>query len=1220
MQWPGLASSPNGSSRQEVRMRSNHRHTRPTDREHAAVSGSALRFRAVAATIGAVALVVAGAAWFSATGPPNRATVTQFVGGSVVLDDAVAPIALDLATGTPSVRFENIGQWVGNTAPGHVDALALSDATLLVNDQNGTFNYLGTNNLIVRPEGDGIALPTPSFPVLAATAVARSSTAYIVQAGADRAAISLLDAGTLVTAREQPAPGGGSASPVQLGGAADVPTPVATGPGSLAVVGGDLWTVTGVGPRTSVRAFGPNPLLGHPLVSLGTWRTASLSALSVGVPTPGTGHVVAVATPAAIRLFSLVRGRVVGAGRLVRLNGLPTATAIVPVRDVPGHVDFVYEHDGGASLVAVSLDGALGGGPGGAPGGAAGGTSGGPHASVIPLALPSGAHLVDPVDNNGTVYAIGADGTSTPPLVTVDPTTGSVSLLPDIPRYPVEPGEAPRFDDDPEVLSVGPRVVFNNPQSRLGVVVFTNRSRPPTVFAKSSGVAIDPAAPPGAAPPGAVAVTDHASPVRHHDPAQPVPVATTAQPLDLKIQCLNTTQKPLVPQITAATPSAHSVVVDWTYPPLTNNECEPTSYVVSATSEVGGVQPAPQGAVVGGGGTMTDVYTGLRSNTSYQFVVTAYIGSPANATSSPPFAVTTSAQGPNAPLQVTASADKPGGWTVHWTSCPASSCTDNDPVQTWEITSAYCAGTGYAGSAPALSVLSDGATSQSAFVPFADPSDAGQAFGFTVYGIGTDGLQGDPLTAAGCPIGWSAPHAALIAAPTTTATLTPAGTVDASVSITPVRGVTGPEAFGSATPLFSYTLLLNGSVVAGPTAPTGTPAYTFTGLTPGTGNRYAVSVSVAPSEDPTDVVDLASPVVPVTVPWPTGAAIASLVGTVDTTAPGSPGPDSGSVDVTLTGLYPPSGAAGGPLIVASPTITCGGTQVPDLPTDIPVSRTPTGTGGTLSVPMDDLVNEGGPDCELSLSLTDTSGYYGSTDTLPAARFSIGTPLPASPAPFTAQSTTGTSLDGVPLGDAAIQVADTGTDGRGQGVVEVSIAEAGYPPSCSSIPTTPPGSAPGGDEPSGFTVDADVQPCLDALAQMPSPPDDASFVVTVSWTYLGAVQVYTLPAVTFPVPAPPGGTESCTAPQITAISPTSGSGSGGTVVTLTGCDLSGTTKVTFGSTPGTSLVVGRSGSSLKVTSPAGSGSVPVTVTLASPTGSGTLTITAPEPFTYVASGP
>ncbi len=1190
-------------------MRRNHRHAWRTDREPSAQSLPPARLRAVTVVVGAVALVVAGSAWFSVTGRPNQATTTRFIGGSVVLDDAEAPVALDLATGTPSVRFQDIGQWVGNTAPGHVDAVEMSGATLLVNDQTGTFNYLGRDNLIVRPDGNGIALPSPPFPVVAATAVARSSSAYIVQEGADRSAISLLDAGTLRTA-QAPSSGVGSASPVQLGGAADVPAPIASGAGAgagtVAVAGGDLWMVTGAGNGTRVRAFAPNRLPGHPLVSLGAWQTAGLSAVAVGDPAPDAPQDVVVATSTSIRVFSRVRGSEGAEGAVtavrarVRVGGLPAATAIVPVRDVPGHADFVYEHGASSTLVTIGLS-----------------AKGQGHLqSVVPLALPPGAHLTDPVDNRGIIYAIGTDQTSTPPLVTVDPATGTTSLLGGISHYPVEAGEAPSFDDGPEVLSAGPRVVFNNPQSQLGVVVFTDGSRPPAVFSKSSGVAIDPAAPPGAAPP-----SSRRAPATHYAPAPAPPSTSAIQPLDLKIQCLNTTQKPLVPQITAATPSTHSVVVDWTYPPLTDDECEPTSYVVSATSAAGGVEPPAQGAVVGGGGTMSDVYTGLRSDTPYRFVVTAYIGSALNATPSPPYDVTTSAQGPNAPLQVTATAGAPGGWTVQWTSCPQSSCTDNDPVQTWEITSTYCSGSGYAGSTPALSVLDNGATSQSAFVPFADPSDAGSGFGFTVYGTGADGLQGDPRTASGCPIGWTAPDTALIATPTTTATLTPTGTVDASVSIEPVSGATSPEAFGSATPRFTYTLSLDGSDVAGPTAASGDTTHTFTGLTPGAGNRYAVAVSVAPSEDPADAAELVSPFVPVTVPWPAGVAVSSVVGNVDPDVPGSPGPDSGSVDMTLADLYPPPGSAGTPVIVAAPTITCGATRVPHLPTAVPVTRTGTGTGGTVAVPMDDLVDEGGPDCELGLSLTDTSGYYGASDTVPPAQFSVGTPLLASPAPFAARSTTGTGLGAVPLGDASVQVSDTGTDGRGQGTITVSIAGSGYPPACTDIPTTPPGSAANGDDVSGFTVDADVQPCLDALAATTSPPREASFVVTVSWTYLGAVQVYTLPAVGFPVAAPTGGTGSgsCTKPAVTSFSPTSGPGGGGTVVVLTGCDLSGATAVTFGPTPGTSLVVGASGSSLEVTTPAGSGSVPVTVTVPSPTGSGTLALTPTAPFTYTPPG-
>ena len=69
------------------------------------------------------------------------------------------------------------------------------------------------------------------------------------------------------------------------------------------------------------------------------------------------------------------------------------------------------------------------------------------------------------------------------------------------------------------------------------------------------------------------------------------------------------------------------------------------------------------------------------------------------------------------------------------------------------------------------------------------------------------------------------------------------------------------------------------------------------------------------------------------------------------------------------------------------------------------------------------------------------------------------------------------------------------------------------------------------------------------------------------------------------------------PTVTAISPATGPTGGGTKVTITGTNLSGATAVDFGSTPGT--ITADSSTSITATSPAGHGTVDVTV--ATPTG-------------------
>ncbi len=84
-----------------------------------------------------------------------------------------------------------------------------------------------------------------------------------------------------------------------------------------------------------------------------------------------------------------------------------------------------------------------------------------------------------------------------------------------------------------------------------------------------------------------------------------------------------------------------------------------------------------------------------------------------------------------------------------------------------------------------------------------------------------------------------------------------------------------------------------------------------------------------------------------------------------------------------------------------------------------------------------------------------------------------------------------------------------------------------------------------------------------------------------------------------------------APALTGISPSSGPAAGGTTVTISGTNLGGATGVSFGGT-GASITA-DSGTQITVTSPAGSGTVNVTVT----TPSGT---SGPVQFTYTVPAP
>ncbi len=83
-----------------------------------------------------------------------------------------------------------------------------------------------------------------------------------------------------------------------------------------------------------------------------------------------------------------------------------------------------------------------------------------------------------------------------------------------------------------------------------------------------------------------------------------------------------------------------------------------------------------------------------------------------------------------------------------------------------------------------------------------------------------------------------------------------------------------------------------------------------------------------------------------------------------------------------------------------------------------------------------------------------------------------------------------------------------------------------------------------------------------------------------------------------------------APAVTGLSPTIGPAGGGTLVTITGTGFTGATVVDFGTAPATSLTF-VSDTSLKVVSPAGAGTVDVTVT----TPGGTSATSPADLFTY-----
>ncbi len=91
------------------------------------------------------------------------------------------------------------------------------------------------------------------------------------------------------------------------------------------------------------------------------------------------------------------------------------------------------------------------------------------------------------------------------------------------------------------------------------------------------------------------------------------------------------------------------------------------------------------------------------------------------------------------------------------------------------------------------------------------------------------------------------------------------------------------------------------------------------------------------------------------------------------------------------------------------------------------------------------------------------------------------------------------------------------------------------------------------------------------------------------------------------------TSTSAVPTVTAVNPSSGPTSGGTPVTITGTNFSGVTGVKFGTTAATGVVV-NSTTSISATSPAGTGTVDVTVAASG----GTSATTSADRYTYVSA--
>jgi len=1079
-------------------------------------------------SLSVVAAIVILTTVFAVISQPSIAVQPKPFGGSLTLNDVQDPVVIDLATGSPNLRLQGIESQVGATDPSLVDAVPLADGTLLVNRSTGTFNVLGLGNSIVKTSG-GIALgDLPG--TTGAAGFAAGDNGYIVRYAPTAATISLVDQATVAAAARTTPGTSGTGASVPLLGFADVAGQIPTDPGSTVVANGDLWTITRANGQGTLQRFAA----GQPGKQLTASQFGSVDPVAAldSASTPA-GDVVALAEPTDIRIVQPAPG-----GGTLQTTSVPVAAGthvdqIVPIGNGQGQVLFAYHTTGGWRLAGVDL------------------SSGQALAVRVMTGLPAKTTLESPVINDGTIYAIADDGSTTPPLVKIDPETGAATPLAGASSYPVAgAGEQTAFVDPglpPQVISVGPRVIINNPNRVLAEVVFTDGSRPTRVIDKRTAVDVDPSALPGATGDN----TPSTTPAKN--------LVSQPQQVDTQLRCKTITQKPRVPVLDQPVPASHAVSLSWTYTLLDNQDCEPTSYLVTVATVGGGPSPATTQFPVNGQTQFT--VPGLRPNTTYSFVVTALINT--QSTPSLPQQATTTPEGPDAPLSVTTVANGSSGWTVTWNVCQGDACDSNLPAATWTVTGSSCGnGSQFIGTPPVVTVPGTGGAVQTATIPFDQfPTLVGDQLSFSVQGTSATGLAGDPTGDRTCTEGWRPANPALLTVIGSATADSGGSSVTASLTVAPGPGVTAVQAFGSDNVRFAFSILDQTSGQTSPPQTVLSPSATFVGLAPG--HTYVPEVSVTPLISPTAGSTVSGAPFGTTVPWPPGIT-ATQVGSV-TVTPGNP--NTGTATFAITNVFAVPSAT----VKASATVTCQNTQT-GAGSGLPV--TPSGTSGSVTIPLDYTTE--GPNCSVAFTLSDgPSGPYG------AAPFSVpSAAMTVNPPPLSASASNFTLLPN-PVGASKLVSHYVGGGGTGWAI---DIIAAGCPASTADAP---------GKTGGPWTTQV----------QAPSCSTGPTADVQVTYTYAGTNYTIDLGNIS--------GTPASSALSVTLVSPPTGSAAGGTTVTITGTGFTGATAVLFGGVAGTALTV-VSDTQLTATSPAGAvGIVPVTVVAPA----GTSTAGPTSQFTY-----
>ena len=318
---------------------------------------------------------------------------------------------------------------------------------------------LGNDDYVLGPSDNGISLG-PLTGATAAAGFSDGTSTYILRYG-PTSTVSLVDPSTALAGAQ--ALSTRSAHSVRPLGFTHLTSRLADEPGAAAVSGGDLWVLASAGKDCQLVQVTPTPQHQEGLTAT---RRSSFQGPCSAAALESSAGTVGLMMPGRVELF--------GPHSVANDPADPAiaqASAFLPVEGTSGQLWYLARLPEGWYAVGVSPDGHV-------------------TSPEVLRAFGPGAQPAVPAFSAGKLYTLDQSQAGLPTLWAIDTASGVMQPVPGAAKYPAKSVTEKASFQGAEVLVDGPRVIFNNPQSLLAVVVFTDGSHAPVIVDKSNAVVV----------------------------------------------------------------------------------------------------------------------------------------------------------------------------------------------------------------------------------------------------------------------------------------------------------------------------------------------------------------------------------------------------------------------------------------------------------------------------------------------------------------------------------------------------------------------------------------------------------------------------------------------------------------------------------------------------------------------------------------------------------